>query len=101
MLQPLDGPSLQTTLSVGTGAVVEAKVGGSVMEGRKVLTLYSDKKFYVYWGDGTTTPSVSDLQDDGILFPKKSPITIEATDSQPVFLLSDSGTADIQTVERG
>jgi len=101
MLQPLDGPSAQGTLSsVGTVTVVEAKVGGSPLEERKVVTLQGDAKFYVYFGDGSSTPSAATVTSDGITVFKDQVTSFEASASQPLFVLALSGTVDIKIIER-
>lgn len=100
MLQPLDGPSDQTTLTVTSATVQEAKVGGSPLDERKVITLYPDQKIYVYWGDGTGTPSAVTVAADGIELAKKQLSTIEAASTQSVYILAVSATADVKVVER-
>ena len=101
MLQPLDGPAAQTTLTVTSSTVQEAKVGGSALEERKVITLQADQKFYVYFGDLTVgTPSSGTVSSDGIEIAKNAIATFEASTNQPVYLLAVSSTADIKVSER-
>jgi len=101
MFQPLDGPSKQYTLSVGVGAVVEIKpVAGSPLAERKLVTLQSeDGKFRVYFGDGTT-PSVGDVSTDGFLQFKTAKDDYEASDTQALWVISESGTINIIVAER-
>ena len=101
MLQPLDGPSSQSTLSsVGTATVVEAKVGGSALAERKVVTLQGDGKFYVYFGDGSTTPNAATVIADGVTVFKDQITSFEASESQPLFVLAVTGTVNIKIIER-
>jgi hypothetical protein len=101
MFKPLDGPSIQSTLaSVGTVTVVEVKVGSSSLAERQAVTLQGDGKFYVYFGDGSTTPSAATVTSDGILVFKDQVMTFEAGEKQQLFVLSQSGTVNIKIVER-
>ena len=102
MLQPLDGPSTQGTLSsVGTVTVVEAIVGGSAFPERKVVTLQGVGRFYVYFGDLTVgAPSAATVSSDGFLVFKNAQVTYEATNQQPIYVLAVTGTVDIKIAER-
>jgi hypothetical protein len=101
MYQPLDGPSLQTTLSsVGTVTVVEAKVGATALAERKVVTLQGDGKFLVYFGDDSGAPSAATVTSDGITVFKDQVSSFEATGKQPLYVLAVSGTVNIKIVER-
>lgn len=101
MLLPLDGPAVHNTLTVDNITVVEAKVGASALNERKVLTIQPDNKLYVYFGDGISTPSAGTVSTDGFLLFKNSINTYEASCDQPIFLLSDSGTINVKIAERG
>jgi len=100
MLQPLDGPSLQGVLSVGTGAVVEAKVGASAYTDRQVITIQPSGKLYVFFADDGSPPSVSDVNTKGFIHFKDSKETYEAGAKQKIYLLSDSGTITVRVAER-
>lgn len=100
MIQPLDGPSAQTTLSVTSSTVQEAKVGGSALTERKVITLQGDQKFYVYFGDGSSTPSAGTVSANGIEIAKSAIATFEASDRQPIFVLAESTTVNLKVAER-
>ena len=100
MLFPLDGPSSQTILSVGTGAVVEAKVGASSLEDRKVITLQPSGKIYVYFAAEGIVPSISDVSSYGFEHFKDAKETYEAGPKQKVYLLSVSGTVNVRIAER-
>ena len=100
MLLPLDGPSKQDTLSVTTLSVVEVKADTTALSERKVVTIQGDGKFYLYFNDGGSAPSVSDLQNDGLLLFKNVLYTYEATDTQALYVLSVSGTVNLKVVER-
>lgn len=100
MLQPLDGPATQDTLTLTSATVQEARVGGSAFSERKVVTLQADQKFYVYFGDGTSTPSAATVAADGIEIAKSAIASFEASDKQPLFVLAVSTTANLKVVER-
>lgn len=102
MLFPLDGPSKQGTLSsVGTLTPVEVKVGASSFEGRKVVTLQGDAKFYIYFADENVVPSAADVSNNGFLQFKNSKETYEASSQQAIYVLAESGTVNIKIAERG
>jgi len=101
MLQPLDGPSAQATLSVGTVTVVEVKAGGTALEERKVITIQPiGGKIYVYFGDGVTTPSAATVAADGFEHTNKLKESYEAASSQQMFILSAVGTINVKIAER-
>jgi len=100
MFQPLDGPALQGVLSVGTGAVVEAKVGAFPFSERKVITIQPEGKIYVLFADDGSTPSVSDLSTKGFIHFKDAKETYEAGAGQKVYLLSFTGTVNVKLAER-
>jgi hypothetical protein len=99
-LQPLDGPSAQITLSVGTVTVVEAKAGVSALDERKVITLQGTGKFYVYFGDGVNIPSAATVAANGFTQFKDARESYECGKFQPVYLLSAVGTINIVVAER-
>lgn len=102
MLQPLDGPSLQTTLTVNTSTVQEAKVGGSALSYRKVVTLQpTSGKIYVYFGDDTSSaPNAATVIADGLVIYKNAKESFEAGQKQPVYILAESGSVTVKVVER-
>lgn len=100
MLLPLDGPSKQFSTAITDAAVFEIKAGVTVFEERKIITLQGDGKFYVYFADEGETPSVSDVNTKGFLQYKNAKESYEATGSQAVFVLADSGTVNIRGAER-
>lgn len=100
MFQPLDGPASHDTISVDTVTVVEAKIGASPLEERKVLTIQPTDKLYIYWGDGNGAPSAATVAADGITLFKNGVYTFEAGESQSIYMLSVSGTIDVKVVER-
>ena len=80
MFQPLDGPSEQTSLSVGT-TQVEAKVGTTALEERKVLTIQPlDGRVRVLFKSGLSATS-------GFLIYKRQ-------------IVRESGTTNVIIVER-
>lgn len=101
MYEPLDGPSIQGKISsIGTGTVVEAKVGPSRFNDRKVVTIQPSSNIYIYFGDGTTTPNAATVIAGGMIVYKNAKETYEAGDRQPIFMLAVAGTANVVVVER-
>jgi hypothetical protein len=101
MFQPLDGPSLQDRVSVTTSIVKELKVGSFALSERQVITIQPiDGNIWVYFGDGTSTPSASTVSTKGLKHMKMAKESYEAGDKQQVFIVSDSGTVNVTFVER-
>jgi hypothetical protein len=107
MIQPLDGPAKQGKLtSVTDSTPVEVKVGASPFEERKVITMQSTKldtnfgDFYVYFAEGTSTPTAGTVSTNGFLHSKNSLQSYEAGELQRVWVMSVTGTIDIRIVER-
>jgi hypothetical protein len=100
MLQPLDGPSLQGSLSVTASTVVELKVGANPYSERKVITVQPSGKIYVFFGEDNTIPTVLDLQTKGFTHFKDAMQTYEATSTQKVYVLSVAGTVSVKLAER-
>ena len=101
MLQPLDGPSKQYTLSITTATAVEIKDGANpVLEERKVITLQGDGRFYVYFADEDQTPNAATVAADGFLQYRNAKETYEASSTQAVFIVAASGTVDVKVAER-
>lgn len=101
MFLPLDGPSLQDSLSVTNTVVQEIKSGVSAYDGRQVVTFQPlDDSVYIYFGDGQTTPSAATVQADGFYFTQNGIYTVEATYRQPVFVVAANSTADLRFAER-
>lgn len=101
MLLPLDGPSVQDTVSVTTATVVEAKIGASALSERKVVTLQPrTSKLYVYFGAEGVTPNAATVAADGFIVFKNAIQSFEASESQKIFLLSVSVTNTVVIAER-
>lgn len=100
MYQPLDGPSKQAVISVGTGTVVEAKAGTSVLTDRQVITIQPAGKIYIYFSDDGSTPTISTVSTNGFIHYKNAKETYEVGEKQKVFLLSLSGTVNVIVAER-
>jgi len=100
--QPLDGPSKQFSLSVGTGTVIEVKkTGEDPLTDRQVITLQPlDGYIYVYFGDGESTPSPATVAADGFEHYKRLKDSYEAGPEQPVYILAKSGTVNVKVAER-
>ena len=100
-LLPLDGPSLQGVLSVGTVTVVEAKIGTGDLDERKVVTLQPlTGKIYLYFGFDTIVPSAATVAANGMVVFKNSKESYEASNTQKVYILAVSGTVNVAVIER-
>ena len=101
MLQPLDGPSSQDAVNITNTAITEVKVGASVLEERKVITLQPDGKIRVFFGDGLLAPSVSDVLNKGLKQGKNTIRTYEAAASQDIYIIADNGgSVEVIIIER-
>ena len=100
MLQPLDGPSKQFSVTITDSTPVEVKAGVSVFSERKVITLQSNGKFYVYFADEGEIPNATTVSDNGFIQYKDAKESYEASGSQAVFVLALTGTVDIRGAER-
>ena len=93
MFLPLDGPSEQTSISVSTSEV-EAKVGLAPLLGRKVVTIQPlTGRVRVLFKSGILATS-------GILIYKRQIVSFEASESQSIYLITESGITDVVVVER-
>jgi len=101
MFQPLDGPSSQDRVSVTTGTVKELKVGASALSDRQVITIQPiDGHIWIYFGNGTTTPSAADVLNKGFKHVKMAKESYEAGEQQQVFIVAAAGTVNVTFVER-
>lgn len=101
MFLELDGPAVQTKLSVGTATVVEVKVGASSYGERKVVTMQPiGGNVYLYFGDGITTPSAATVSANGFVLYQNGAYTYEASATQPLYVVSVIGTIDLIIAER-
>lgn len=100
MLQPLDGPSKSFTVTIDTVTPTKVKAGAFSFAERKVITLQGDGKFYVYFADEGETPNAATILSTGFIQYKNAKESYEASGSQEVFILADTGTVDIRGAER-
>lgn len=108
MLQPLDGPSKHGILTVTDTVPIEVKVGASSLEERKVITMQSYKSddpdfgdFYVYFAEGTETPTNTDLSTKGVIQPKNNLHTYEASAKQIMWVMAVTvSSIKIRIIER-
>lgn len=100
MFYPVDGPAKQGILSVGTGAIIEVKVGASPFADRKVVTIQPEGKIYVYFADDGETPSTTDLTTKGFYQFKDAMQSYEAGPGQKIYVLSATGTVNVRISER-
>lgn len=75
-------------VTVGTSAV-EAKVGGSALDGRELLTIYNDSNSIIYYGPSGVTTST------GEPLAKKQRVSIPVGSAIQVFLIAGSGGNDV------
>lgn len=93
MFLPLDGPSLQDSLAIST-TEVEAKIGASAFDGRKVVTIQpQDGQVRVTFVSGTPAS-------EGILVFKYQTMSFEASEQQPIYLITETGTTNVVVIER-
>ena len=101
MFQPLDGPAAQIKIAVDTVTVKELKIGGATLIERKIIEIQPlDGKIYYYYGDGASTPSAATITANGFFLRKEQIRIIEASDTQPVFMIADAGTVNVAVAER-
>lgn len=100
MLQPLDGPSKSDNVNVGAVTPVEVKKGATAFEDRKVVTIQPDGLLYVYLSDDNETPSAATITASGFKHYKGALRSYEASASQAVWVISDTGTINIRFSER-
>ena len=93
MLLPLDGPAVYGATSV-TDTPQEVKVGGSVLEERKVVTIQPTDGV-IYYGYSNLVNDVS-----GTKIFKGQWLQLEASDKLPVWIVAASGdTVDVRISE--
>jgi len=92
-LLPLDGPAVEDEISVTT-TPVELKVGASALAERKVIT-FEAQDGKVRWGftNGITSSR-------GYIGWKNQLTTIEASTSQDVWIVAETGTVTVYFTER-
>jgi hypothetical protein len=101
MLLPLDGPSIQGSISVTTASVQEIKVGLNPLEERKVISIQpKDGRVYVYFGNGVTVPSAATVAADGFIVFNNALQSYEASSAQRVYIRAVAGTVNVAIVER-
>lgn len=93
MYIPLNGPSVNSAISVGTTAV-EVKVGPTVLEERVVVTI-QPLDGVVYFG---FTPSTTSTNGTKVF--KGQYFSLEASDLETVYIVSETGTVDVRISER-
>jgi hypothetical protein len=101
-LLPLDGPSKQFAVALTDSTAVEVKDGANpAISERKIITILpTDGKIYIYFGNGVDTPTANDIQTKGFPHPKGAIRSYEATNTQDVWIVADTGTVDVRIAER-
>ena len=94
MFIPLNGPAVNNNATVGSTAV-EAKVGATILEDRKIVTIQplSD---HLYFGYSSGVTSLN-----GTKIFKGQVYTLEATDQLPIWIISASEDNDVRITEVG
>jgi hypothetical protein len=102
MIFRLDGPTLQSQQSVSDSTVFRVKVGADEFKDRDVVTIFPvDGDIWVFFGDNINVPSATDVKNTGFPQPQGSLRTYEASGSQEIYIVADSGTVDVRYAERG
>ena len=94
MLQPLDGPGINGNISVTT-TPSEARVGGTTLEDRAVITVQPIDGVIYYGYDNSVSST------NGTKIFKGQIIPFEAGPELPIFLVAESGTVDVRITEVG
>ena len=98
---PLDGPASQDRVAVTTGTVTELKVAASALADRQVITVQPvDGNIWVYFGNGSSTPSAATVSAKGFKVVKMSKESFEAGERQQLFIVAESGTVNVTFTER-
>ena len=92
MLQPLDGPGAYGAKTVTT-TPQEVKVGGAVLDERKVITIQPTDGVIYYGYDNGVTEST------GTKIFKGQWIMLEASDKLPVWIRSETGSVNVRITE--
>jgi hypothetical protein len=101
MGQALDGPAKQGIISATTASVTEVKIGASAFDERKVVTIQPlGGTIRVYFADEGIVPSAATVGSDGLQHFKRQKDTYEATCTQTLYIVAESGTFDVVIVER-
>lgn len=94
MLLPLDGPGIHGNINVTT-TPSEAKVGGSRLDSRSVITIQPIDGV-IYFGYSNTVSSTTGTKIfKGQIYP------MEASDNLAVWIVAESGTVDVRITEVG
>jgi hypothetical protein len=89
----ITGAGVQGALSVGTSAV-EAKVGGSALANRKLLTIFNNSNSTIYFGrtSGVTTSN-------GTAIFKQQMITMQFDSTAAIYLIAGTAGNDVRITE--
>ena len=94
MFLPLDGPSEENEVSVGAVSPTELKVGASALAERKVVT-FQPQDGKIRWGFSNSIDSST-----GFIAYTGQTTTIEASDSQSIWVIAESDTVTVYFAER-
>lgn len=101
MFQELDGPSKQDKITITAATPVRVKVGSTELNGRQVITIQPlTGTCRVYFADDNESPSAATVLAKGFKQRKEGIRTYEASSTQWVYILSESGSIDVIIAER-
>jgi len=90
--QPVDGPNVYGTISVGT-TPVELKIGASALSERKVIVIQSlGSRIYLGYDNSVTVSNGMEMSKRQVLF-------LEVGEHVQVFAVASSGTIDVRIQE--
>lgn len=100
-LEPLDGPAKQFSVSLSSTVVVKVEQGGSPLTDRKVIVIMPlDGKIWVYFGDNNTVPNAATVKANGFPHFTNAKEGYEASSTQELYIVADTGTVDVRIAER-
>jgi hypothetical protein len=89
----ITGAGSQAALSIGTSAT-EAKVGGSALTNRKLLTVFNNSNSTVYWGRSAAVTT-----SNGTPIFKQQLMTFDFAADAPLYLIAGSAGNDVRITE--
>jgi hypothetical protein len=101
MFEDLNGPAKQDSISVTASTPVRVKVSTNELPERKVVTIQPlTGSCRVYFADEGETPVAATVLNKGFKIRKEGTRTFEATETQKVWIISETGTISIIIAER-
>lgn len=101
MLLSLDGPARQVKLSLANTTATFVQVESQPLSERKVITLQPlDGNIKIYFAASNETPTAAYVLDNGFTLFKNAITSLEAADTQRVFISSIDDNCDVILAER-